>query len=179
MLFGHQNDDTKPADNTSATDTPAANPLAVDPATGASLPVVEDLEQDTTAAQPVLNQPDTTSDQSNDDAFTTPVPAVTEPVSDPAPKVDETLLQPSSDDDLLNLKQEALQQLGPLVDHLDQTPEEKFRTTMMMIQSSDNPGLIKEAYGAAQQISDDKVRAQALLDIVNEINYFTHRDQAN
>ena len=29
------------------------------------------------------------------------------------------------------------------------------------------------AYAAAQGIADDKVRAQALLDIVNEINYFT------
>jgi hypothetical protein len=74
---------------------------------------------------------------------------------------------------LLNIKQSALQQLTPLVGHLDQTPEEKFRTTMMMIQASDNQDLIKEAYEAAQAISDEKTKAQALLDIVNEINYFT------
>ncbi len=79
----------------------------------------------------------------------------------------------SDGDDLLNIKQQALQQLSPLIGHLDQTPEEKFRTTMMMIQASDNKELIKEAYAAAQQITDEKSRAQALLDIVNEINYFT------
>jgi hypothetical protein len=78
-------------------------------------------------------------------------------------------------DDLLDLKQQALSDLSPLVDHLDQTPEEKFRTTMMMIQSTDNSGLIKDAYAAAQAITDDKVRAQALLDVVNEINYFTQQ----
>lgn len=77
------------------------------------------------------------------------------------------------DDDLLAIKQQALQQLSPLVDHLEQTPEERFRTTMMMIQASDDHSLIKPAYEAAQAIEDHKLRAQALLDVVNEINYFT------
>jgi hypothetical protein len=60
-----------------------------------------------------------------------------------------------------------------LVGQLDLTPEERFRTTMMMIQSTDNQTLIPAAYEAAQNITEEKVRAQALLDIVNEINYFT------
>lgn len=79
----------------------------------------------------------------------------------------------AGDDELLDLKQQALQQLTPLVDQLDQTPEEKFRTTMMMIQASDDQSLLKTAYAAAQAINDEKERAQALLDIINEINYFT------
>ena len=79
--------------------------------------------------------------------------------------------------DLFDLKQKALNDLGPLVDHLDQTPEEKFRTTMMLIQSTDNDSLIKDAYAAANAITDDKIRAQALLDVVNEINYFTHKKE--
>lgn len=76
-------------------------------------------------------------------------------------------------EELLNIKQSALQQLTPLVDQLDQTPEEKFHTMMMMIQASDDQSLIHAAFDAAKEISDDKTRAQALLDIVNEINYFT------
>jgi hypothetical protein len=91
-------------------------------------------------------------------------------VATPAPVADAI---DTSDEDLIQIKQQALQQLSPLVGHLEQTPEEKFRTTMMMIQASDNQGLIKEAYSAAQEIEDEKTRAQALLDIVNEINYFT------
>lgn len=82
-------------------------------------------------------------------------------------------------DDLLDIKQQALQQLTPLVGHLEQSPEEKFRTTMMMIQAADNADLIKPAYEAAMQITDEKTRAQALLDIVNEINYFTHSNDNN
>lgn len=79
------------------------------------------------------------------------------------------------DDDLLTIKKEALQQLNPLVEHLDQTPEEKFRTTMMLIQASDDQALVRSAYEAAQQIPDEKERARALLDVINEINYFTQR----
>ncbi len=80
--------------------------------------------------------------------------------------------------DLLAIKQQALQQLDPLMDHLDQTPEEKFRTTMMMIQAADNKSLIPSAFQAAQQITDDKSRAQALLDVVNEINYFSQQEKS-
>jgi len=47
---------------------------------------------------------------------------------------------------------------------------------MMMIQAADNRDLIKTAYAAAQAITDDKAKAQALLDIINEINYFTQND---
>lgn len=173
MLFGHQNDDT----NQPAQD--GVNPLAVDPDTGVSLPVApEELAQESN---------DTPAIESHESSAPDPVTA-TAPVSDDsASAADDTttpttsgddLLQPSGEDDLLTLKQQALQQLSPLVDHLDQTAEEKFRTTMMLIQSSDNQALIKDAYEAAQAIQDDKVRARALLDIVNEINYFTQQHQS-
>ena len=79
----------------------------------------------------------------------------------------------NSNNDLADLKQQALKSLSPLLSHLDQTPEEKFRTTMMMIQASDDQSLVKDAYEAAQNITDEKAKAQALLDVVNEINYFT------
>lgn len=85
---------------------------------------------------------------------------------------------PDENNDLLDIKRQALQQLSPLVDHLNQTPEEKFRTTMMMIQASDDQTLIVRAYAAAKEITDEKTQAQALLDIINEINYFTQQHEA-
>lgn len=88
-------------------------------------------------------------------------------VANPAPDVAH------NDEDLLAIKQDALQALSPLVSNLEQSPEEKFRTTMMMIQASDDKSLVRVAYEAAQAITDEKVKAQALLDVVNEINYFT------
>ncbi len=107
----------------------------------------------------------------------------TDPTNVSVPAADNTFTKPMAasllasgqEEDLLKLKQQALQSLAPLVDHLDQTPEERFKTTMMLIQASDNAELIPEAYDAANKITDEKVRAQALLDVVNEINYFTQQ----
>lgn len=95
------------------------------------------------------------------------------PTSDAAPAQD-TPVAPGSVD-LSAIKQQALSQLSPIVSHLDQTPEEKFRTTMMMIQASDDQSLIPKAYEAANAITDEKAKAQALLDVINEINYFSQR----
>lgn len=119
----------------------------------------------------------------------TPLPPA-EPVAGPSPSYiatddhgqpDDSGSVPSLPvhaDNLLDIKQEALKELSPLVGHLNQTPEEKFRTTMMMIQASDDQSLITQAYDAAKEISDEKTRAQALLDIINEINYFTQQHDA-
>lgn len=137
---------------------------------------------------------DATQPQSNDgmapgapispaptDAATPPAPDMpADPaVTHPADPASSTPSSPNDGhtDDLLDIKQEALKQLSPLVSHLDQSPEEKFRTTMMMIQAADDQSLIKQAYDAAQNISDEKARAQALLDIINEINYFTQHKE--
>jgi hypothetical protein len=104
-------------------------------------------------------------------------PALPEPTSTPALGTMSVAHDGSDANELLDIKQQALGQLSPLVGHLDQTPEEKFRTTMMMIQASDDQSLVRSAYESAQAITDEKARAQALLDIINEINYFTqHKD---
>jgi hypothetical protein len=84
------------------------------------------------------------------------------------------------DAQLIDIKHKALTELIPLIDKLDQPPPEKFRTIMMMIQSSDDPRLVEKAYESAHAIEDEEARAQALLDIVNEINYFIqHPEEAN
>lgn len=90
---------------------------------------------------------------------------------------DENQLTEATDEDLIEVKQKALDELFPLIDKLDQTPEEHFRTLMMIIQASDNHTLIEKAYQIAQTIDDEKSRAKALLDIVNEINYFTQQPE--
>jgi hypothetical protein len=105
--------------------------------------------------------------------------APTVPSEPAAPDSTEELLPAtaSGSDDLISIKQQALQQLSPLVGHLNQTPEERFKTTMMMIQASDDQSLIQTAYDAAKEIPDEKTKAQALLDVVNEINYFTQQSK--
>lgn len=133
------------------------------------------------ALNPALGDNTPPSDQPNDSSFTDDTPANSysqNEFNSPAPSTDQSAAPPpsnSASDPLLGIKQQALQQLSPLVSHLDQTPEEKFRTTMMMIQAADDQSLIAQAYESANQITDEKARAQALLDIVNEINYFTQQ----
>lgn len=134
-------------------------------------------------------------DEQTDGAFTVPAPgAPAGPIDqaahtaasvnpfEPAPQAEESTAPVSNPvavstdgDDLLSIKQDALHELKPLVGHLEQSSEEKFRTTMMMIQASDDHSLVQVAYDAAKQITDEKARAQALLDVVNEINYFTQQ----
>jgi hypothetical protein len=82
-------------------------------------------------------------------------------------------------EELHDIKQQALQQLGPLIQHIDQEPEERFDTLMMMIRASDDASLIQPAYEAAQQITDDNKKAQALLDVVNEVNYLTRQQDGD
>ena len=95
------------------------------------------------------------------------------------PSDDTSTTNAHTNSDLMDIKQKALEHLTPLVDHLDQTPEEKFRTTMMMIQASDDEKLIGSAFESAKEIKDDKERAQALLDVINEINYFSQGPENN
>ena len=102
-------------------------------------------------------------------------PAPEAPVSEvPEPVIPQPHLATGSLDDI---KQKAIGDLSPLLQHLDQTPEDKFRTTMMMIQATDDKSLVSAAYEAANAIPDEKAKAQALLDVINEVNYFTQHPQ--
>lgn len=86
---------------------------------------------------------------------------------------DNSQSTPSNNGTLTDLKEKALHDLTPLLDKLDQPPEEKYKTLMMVIQASDNQELLKTAYETAQKISDPKAKADALVGILNEINYFS------
>lgn len=116
-------------------------------------------------------------------------PMADEPTPEPAPQAeaDETpqimgsggLSSSTGDEDeLMSVKQKALEQLSPLVDHLDLPPEQKFDTYMEILRASDDKALVQPAFDVAQQIDDDDKRAQALLDVVNEVNYLTQDHNA-
>jgi len=106
-----------------------------------------------------------------------PVPTFSDHAAHPSNGSDDNQLTDATDEGLVDVKQKALDELFPLIDKLDQTSEEHFKTLMMIIQASDNHTLIEKAYQVAQTIDDEKARAQALLDIVNEINYFTQQPE--
>ena len=105
---------------------------------------------------------------------------VTEDFSQDFPEATADNIEPPADEplhDLEDIKRAALAELSPLVGQLEQTPEERFKTLMMLLQASDDQSLLVKAHEAARQISDEKLRAQALLEVVNEVNYFTRNQQ--
>lgn len=103
----------------------------------------------------------------------------TVPISEPEDTEEETPAPTASVDstpsDLVEIKKSALQELSPLLDELDQTPEAKLNILMMTIQASDDQSLIPQAFETAKKIEGKKPRAEAMLDIINEINYFTKK----
>lgn len=166
-MFGH-NDHSQNQNDEDQTVHPGNDGGVVEPIADGAL-----SNNDTGGGAPPANDAGASdADSSDTDNQSIPV----NDADDTAPS-DEDRGSGGDDDGLLSIKQQALQQLSPLVDHLDQSPEEKFKTTMMMIQASDDKSLVKTAYEAAKQIGEEKARAQALLDVVNEINYFTQHQQ--
>lgn len=116
----------------------------------------------------------------------TPSTVVTTPVveqSEPAVPAQVPLAEPTVEPvfapttavagDLESIKQDALTELRPLVDKLDLGPEEKFDTYLLLLRSTDDRALIAPAHIAAQAIVDEARRAQALLDIIKEIDYLS------
>ena len=84
---------------------------------------------------------------------------------------------PAPDSDLETIKKEALGELRPLVDKLNVSPEEKFDTYLLLLRSTDDRELIAPAHEAAKSIADEARKAQALLDIIKEIDFLSNPQQ--
>ncbi|HSE61601.1 MAG TPA: hypothetical protein VLA88_04890 [Candidatus Saccharimonadales bacterium] len=82
-------------------------------------------------------------------------------------------LPSTGNSDLDKIKTSALEELRPLVGKLNLPADEKFDTLLLIIRSTDDQSLLDEAHDAAKEITDETKRAQALLDIIKEIDYFS------
>lgn len=141
--------------------TAESNPLLTPDPTPAPAPAVDSAPvtqpADATAAVSFdENSPVLPGDMSSDANANLPTPSISEPSGE-----------------LDDVKKEALEDLRPLIEKLDLEPADKFDKYLMMLRASDDPTLIKPAYEAAKNISGEKEKAQALLDVINEINYIT------
>lgn len=138
---------------------------------------------DAAAAAPVMPEP--VAAPSENDAAAQPESAAptTPEVSQPEPAVEASPAAPSQPmgapdaGDLTSIKNDALQELRPLVDKLDVSPEEKFDTYLLLLRSTDDRTLISPAHDAAKSITDEARRAQALLDIIKEIDFLSQPQQ--
>lgn len=114
----------------------------------------------------------------------TPAPVPAEPVAEepqiPAvPEIVVPEVAAPATNDLETIKKDALSELRPIIDKVSLPPEEKFNTYLMLIRSTDDATLIGPAHTAAQAITDEKQRAEALLDIIKEIDYLSQGGQSD
>lgn len=120
------------------------------------------------------------ADASSADASLTPMP---DPIAIPDPALPAqggyapAPVAPMGGSDLDGIKQEALGELRPLVDKLNVSPEEKFDTYLLLLRSTDDHTLVAPAHDAAKNIVDEARRAQALLDIIKEIDFLSNPQQ--
>lgn len=107
----------------------------------------------------------------------TPIaPAAAEPVAAiPSLPTPTPSLSSASSSDLNGIKSEAIKELRPLMDHVDLPAQEKFDTYLMLLRSTDDPSLIAPAHAAAQSITEEKPKAEALLEIIKEIDYLSKK----
>lgn len=104
-----------------------------------------------------------------------PVGTAPEPqVVDATPPIQSLSIGNELDD----VKLEALHELRPLVDKLNVSSEEKFDTYLLLLRSTDDKELIMPAHEAAKAIEDETRRAQALLDIIKEIDFLSQNKAA-
>lgn len=100
----------------------------------------------------------------------TPEQSPAEPVAEAAPATPEVVAPETGLD---GVKIEAINELRPLMDKLVLPAEEKFDLYLLIIRSTDDKTLIAPAHEAAKLIADDTRRANALVDIIKEIDYLS------
>lgn len=123
---------------------------------------------------PVLPEPATEQTVQQEPEVQIPeAPALPEP----EPAAPQMPTAPSGD--LESIKKDALTELRPLVDKLDVSAEEKFDTYLLLLRSTDDRALIGPAHDAARSITDEARRAQALLDVIKEIDYLSNPQNQN
>lgn len=94
-----------------------------------------------------------------------PIPGYNPPI--------DNVVKPTGDS-LEDIKKDALIELRPLVDKLNLSAEERFDIYLLLLRSTDDKTLIAPAYKTAHDIADDSKHAQALLDIIKEIDYLSN-----
>lgn len=125
-------------------------------------------------ATPVVDPataPEPTTEEAEAPVEPTVATTMPDPIQMPAP------VTPATTSDLDSIKKDALSELRPLVDKLNVAPEEKFDTYLLLLRSTDDKALIAPAHEAARNIADEARRAQALLDVIKEIDYLSGPQQ--
>ena len=106
------------------------------------------------------------------------VPDLEAPASEPAstpepapgPTPEPTPEAPADNLNIRQVKEAALRDLVPLLDHLDMSPQQKFNIYRDIFEELKDYTVVDSAYKAAREIPDETARAEALLYLIESIN---------
>ena len=123
--------------------------------------------------EPSMQMPAAPAADMQYEEIATPAPSPVEPTIAPVTPITVSQIPSTGDSVLDEIKRQALDELRPLATKLDLPADEKFDALLLIIRSTDDKTLIGAAHDAAKNITDEEKRAQALFDIVKEIDYFS------
>lgn len=98
-----------------------------------------------------------------------PAPAP-EPTSSVAPTTFSTTAPAPAGLNTHQVKEAALRDLIPLLDHINMTPSQKFNICRSIFEDLRDYTVLEQAYRAASEIPDETERAEALLYLVESID---------
>ena len=99
------------------------------------------------------------------------IPAMpAEPVVPAEPATEMTPEMPAMGLNMAQVKEAALRDLAPILDHMNVNPAQKFRIYRDMFQSLRDYTVLEPAYRAAKEISDEHERGEALLFLIEAID---------
>lgn len=90
------------------------------------------------------------------------------PVAEPAPMMAPEA--PAAGLNMAQVKEAALRDLAPILDHMNVSPTQKFHIYRDMFQSLRDYTVLEPAYRAAKEISDEHERGEALLFLIEAID---------
>lgn len=167
--------------------------MDITPQDNTTQPISDDQELAKALAGVLPDEPEDTSATGLQFEETVTTPAAPAPAPAPAPDAGVAATIPSfpeaptpeiaplsgsfgASNDLEGIKSQALTELRPLIDRVDLPAEDRFDAYLMLLRSTDDSTLISPAHTAAQNIADEKRKAEALLEIIKEIDYLSRKN---
>lgn len=138
---------------------------------GMNLPVVTQQDNDDSQNMTVASEQsaDTTSIDTPSTSEGTAISVKTEvPEEDNSSRID--IASNGTMNNMSALKQQALQELSPLIDKLDQSPDERYEIAKMIYEETKDKNMLTTVYEAAKNLTDERKKAQAIYDIIKKIN---------
>jgi hypothetical protein len=189
ILEEHEESSTEPADENSIgsinlgsvpVETESHPEPAVEEHTSQAVPPPAISDSDITSSLPVADEPHEDAPATPaapaapaDSPIAAPIAITLEPAVEekPAPaKAPATIDVKEASSDLDYLRSKALAELAPIVDNLEVSQEQKYKTVMETFEATKDNSLLQQAFDFASVIPDDKAKAEALQNILDRIH---------